>query len=102
MSVSLVSRSSTVTRSRAHAIGRGFGVGELTELIQPLVQLAQPGLHELLPLERGFVLGVFPQVTQLHRLSDGLGQQDIEFMAELVDFTAQLLSHFTDHWCNQA
>jgi hypothetical protein len=30
-----------------------------------------------------------------------LREQDIQFMAELVDFAPQLLSHFTDHWCNQ-
>jgi hypothetical protein len=61
------------------------------------VQLAQPGLDELLTLERGLVLRVFPKVAQLDCLSDGLRQQDIQFMAELVDLPAQLLLHFTDH-----
>ena len=61
------------------------------------MQLAQPGLDELLPLERRLVLGVLPQVAQLHRLGDRLRNQHVEFMAELVDFAAQLLPHFTDH-----
>ena len=99
----MVSRSRTVTaRPQAHAVGRGFGIGQLTQLIQPLMQLPQTGLNELLSFKSCLVLGVFAQITELHGLSDGLRQQDIEFVAELVDFAAKLLSHFTDHWCNQA
>ena len=64
---------------------------------KPLVQLAQPRLHELLALERGLVFGVLPQVAQLHRLGDGLGKKDVEFVAELIDLTAQLFPHLTDH-----
>ena len=76
-------------------------VGELPQLVEPLVQLAQPGLDELLPLERGLVLGVLPQVAQLDRLGDGLGQKDVQLVAELIDLTAQLFPHFTDHGSNQ-
>ena len=50
------------------------------------MELPQPSLHELLPLESGLVLGVLPQVAQLDGLGDGLGEKDIELMAELVDF----------------
>ena len=78
-------------------IGRRLVVGELAQLAQALMQLAEPGLDELLTLEGRLVLGVFPQVTQLDGLGDRLGKKDIEFMAELVDLTAQLLTHFLDH-----
>ena len=87
--------------AKAHAVARRLVVGELAQLIQPLVQLAQPGLHELLPLERRLVLGVLPQVAELDRLRDGLRQQDVELMAELVDLPAQLLPHLADHDANQ-
>ena len=86
--------------SPTRSVGR-LGVGELAELVEPLVQLSQAGLHELLPLERGLVLGVFPQVAQLDRLSDGLGQKDVQLVAELVDLPAQLLPHFTNHGADQ-
>ena len=79
------------------AIGRRLVIGELAQLVQALVQLAQPRLDELLALEGRLVFGVLPQVTQLDRLGDGLGKEDVEFMAELVDFAAQLLPHLTDH-----
>ena len=61
------------------------------------MQLPQPGLHELLALQGGLVLGVLPQVAQLHRLGDRLEEQDVEFVAELLDLCAQLLPHLTDH-----
>ena len=54
-----------------------------------------------LPLESGLVLGILPQVTQLDRLGDSLGQKDVQFMAELIDLAAQLFPHFTDHGSNQ-
>src|SRR3954447_8371085 len=78
-------------------IGRGLVIGELTELAEPLVKLAEPGLDELLPLERRLILGILPQVAQLDRLGNGLGQKDVQFVAELIDLTAQLFPHFTDH-----
>ena len=61
------------------------------------MQLSQPGLHELLPLERRLVLGVLAQIAQLDRLGNRLRKEDIELMAELVDFPAQLFAHFTNH-----
>ena len=64
---------------------------------KPLVQLPQPGLHELLALEGGLVLGILAQVAQLDGLGDGLGKKDVEFVAELVDLSAQLLPHLSDH-----
>ena len=84
-------------RAESDAIARRFGVGELTQLVEPLVQLPQPRLNELLSLEGGLVFGVFAKVAQLHRLGDGLRQKNIELVAELVDFATQLLPHFTDH-----
>ena len=72
-------------------------LAQLAELVEPLMQLSQPRLHELLPLERRLVLGVLPQVAQLDGLGDRLRQQDIQLMAELVDLPAQLFPHFTDH-----
>ena len=63
--------------AEADPVARSLGVGELAQLAEPLMQLAQPGLDELLPLERGLVLGVLPQVTQLDRLGDGLGRRTL-------------------------
>ena len=98
VSVSLVSRSSTVTaRAEADPVGRRLGVGQLAQLVQPLVQLAEARLDELLALERGLVFRVLPQVAQLDGLGDGLGEQHVQFVAELVDLAAQLFPHLTDH-----
>src|SRR6476469_2721543 len=88
-------------RAEAHPIGRGLGVGELAQLVEPLVQLAQARLDELLALQGCLVFAVLPQVAQLDRLGDGLRQQDVQFMAELLDLAAQLLPHLTDHWSNR-
>ena len=79
------------------AIGGRLVVFQLGDLLHALVQLTQARLHELLPLERGLVLRVPPEVAHLDCLGDGLGKQDVEFMAELVDFAAQLLPHLLDH-----
>ena len=65
------------------------------------MELAQTSLDELLALERRLVFGVLPQITQLDSLGDRLGQQDIQFVAELIDLAAQLLLHFTNHLCDQ-
>ena len=62
-----------------------------------LVQLAQAGLHELLPLQGGLVLRVLPKVTQLDGLGDGLRDHHVQFVAELLDFRTQLCSHFAQH-----
>ena len=78
-------------------VGRRLMVRQLSELIEPLVQLAQPGLDELLSLERGLILGILPQVAELDRLSDGLRQKDVQLVAELIDLTAQLFPPLTEH-----
>jgi membrane-associated phospholipid phosphatase len=84
-------------RAQAHPISGCLGVGQLSQLVEPLMQLTQPGLHKLLALERRLVLRVLPQVTQRHRLSDSLRKEYVELMAELVDFSTQLVPHFIDH-----
>ena len=79
------------------AVGGRLGVGELADLVEPLMQLAEPGLHELLPLERRLVLGILPEVAHLHRLGDGLGQGDGELVGERFDFPPELFAHFRNH-----
>ena len=78
-------------------VGIDVDTAKVAELGRGAAPFHEPGLDELLTLEGRLVLGVFPQVTQLDGLGDRLGKKDIEFMAELVDLTAQLLTHFLDH-----
>src|SRR6185437_10921849 len=78
-----------------------LGIGELAKLVEPLMQLTQARLHELLALKRGLVFRIFPEVAQLDRMADGLGENDVQLMGQLVDFSTQLLLHITDHGCGQ-
>jgi hypothetical protein len=82
---------------QSHPVGGCLGIRELTELVQPVVQLPEPRLHELLTLEGRLVFGVFPKVTQLDGLCDCLRQENIQLMAQLVDLTTELLAHLTNH-----
>ena len=84
-------------RSQPDTIGRGLVVGQRAQRGDPRVELAQPGLDELLALERGLVLGIFPQVAKFDRLGNGLGNHHVELVAQLVDFLGQLLAHFSEH-----
>src|SRR5690606_13559913 len=61
------------------------------------MELAEARLHELLPLEGGLVFGILPEIAQLDGLGNGLGKRHVEFMAEHLDFPAQLLPHLADH-----
>jgi hypothetical protein len=61
------------------------------------VQLPQPRLHKLLPLERRLVFGVLSKVAQLDGLCDCLWQEDIQLMAQLIDLATELLAHLTNH-----
>ena len=66
----------------------GWNLGDiyLRQLAQPLPQLAEPRLNELLPLERSLVLAVLAQITKLHRLSDFLRQHDVQLVRKSLRF----------------
>src|SRR5919199_1369183 len=57
-------------RTKAHAVGRDLRNVDRRELAQPLAEVAEPRLHELLALERGLVLAVLAQVSVLDGFPD--------------------------------
>ncbi len=61
------------------------------------MELAKAGLDELLSFERRLVFRVLTEISKSHRLRDGLRKEDVELVAKLVDFLAQLVAHFTYH-----
>jgi len=59
--------------------------------------VVQPGLHEPLPLERGVIVAVLPQVALRERLLQRLGQGDAEFVVEPLDFGPERALGFLEH-----
>jgi hypothetical protein len=64
---------------------------------QPLSQLAEPRLDELLPLQRGFVFAVLAQVAELDRFADLGRQRDVELVLETIQLDLELLLQLFDH-----
>ena len=59
--------------------------------------MMHPGLRELLPLERGLVLGVLPQIPVGARLLDLLGQDKRDLVIQAFDFCLELLLEPFNH-----
>src|SRR5688572_27074564 len=70
------------TGSEAYLVGRDLIHVDLGELAQALAELPEPCLHELLAFERGLVLAVLTEVTELHRLPDLGREDDVELVLQ--------------------
>ena len=88
-------------RAESDLVVRDLRDIDLRELAQPLAQLPQARLHELLALQRGLVLAVLAKVTHLDRFADLVGERDIQFELKLVGFQLQLFLQLFDH-CKSA
>jgi hypothetical protein len=70
---------------------------DVRELGEPLRELPQTRLHQLLPFKRGLVLRILPQIAHLHGATDLAREGDIELEAELLRFVREFLLERLDH-----
>ena len=84
-------------RAEADPVGRDLAQVDLGELGEPLPELPEARLDELLPLERRLVLAVLAQVAQLHRFPDLVRQRDGELVLQPLHLVVQLGLQVFDH-----
>src|SRR5207253_3782420 len=85
------------TRAEPDVVVRDLRNVDGRELAQPLPELSEARLNELLPLEGSLVLAVLAKVAELDGLPDLVGEHDVELVLELLDLGPQLLLQFFDH-----
>src|ERR1700716_1077488 len=51
--------------------------------------MSEPGLNELLPLERGLVFAVLAKIAQLHGAANLAGQRDVQLVLQPFDFLSK-------------
>lgn len=84
-------------RAKSHPVQRDLRHVDRRQLGKALSELPQTGLHELLPLQGGLVLRIFAKIAELDGLSDLVGEHDVEFVLELLDFFAEFLLEGFEH-----
>jgi hypothetical protein len=85
-------------RPEPHFIGRYLADVDGRQLAQPLAQLAEPGLHELLPLERGLVFAVLTEIAVFDRSPDLSGKRDVQLMLQPLGLCAYFGFVLLDNW----
>src|SRR5262245_60665896 len=82
-------------------------VGKLVEIHQrdlahPLLEQADPRLHQTLPLFRRMILGVLTQIAQLTRALDFFRQLRLQLALQLLDLFFEFLENLRFHWVNDS
>src|SRR5687767_4152938 len=85
-------------RAQADLVGRDLGDVDARQLAEPLAQLTETGLNQLLPLERSLVLAVLTQVAHLDGPANLGWKHDAQLMLKLLDFGAERGFEVFDHW----
>src|SRR3954451_8839719 len=84
-------------RAEADLVVRDLGDVDGRQLAQPLTELPEAGLHELLTLESSLVLAVLAEVAHFDGFPDLVGKGDVELELELLDLAPKLLFQRFDH-----
>src|SRR5574341_345671 len=87
-------------RAQPHPVPGHLGEIDLRQLGQAGPEMAQPGVHELLALQRGVIVAVLAEVALLEGLLERLRQGHVQLVVELLHFLRELLLDLFNHELN--